>query len=256
MAQNFQSEADLWEKTIIGSSFQTPHTLRALSQEQRLPNDNDIASAPQEFKIRLATNDNRRDSASLLINKMYSWRGYDTAHAVDAVPNRITLVAVANETLMGTLTLGFDSEVGLLTDAMYKDEIDRMRKENRIICELTRLAVDQSIRSKKLLASLFHIAYIYGHNIHKSTDFVIEINPRHALFYKKMLGFEQWGAEKMCARVNAPAVLLRLDLAYAEHNIAQFGGTVSKELQEKSLYPYFFSRQEELGITNRLLKSG
>ncbi len=248
------SGADLWERTIVGSSFQTPHTLRALSLEQDGIDTLPIAGAQQEFKIRLATNENRRDSASLLINKMYSWRGYETANAPDAIPNRITLVAVANEALVGTLTLGFDSEVGLLTDAMYKTEIDRLRQENRVICELTRLAVDQSIRSKKVLASLFHIAYIYGHNIHHCTDFVIEINPRHALFYKKMLGFEQWGEEKNCPRVNAPAVLLRLTLEYAERKIFELGGGTKRDAGEKSLYPYFFSQKEELGITNRLIQ--
>jgi hypothetical protein len=38
------------------------------------------------------------------------------------------------------------------------------------------------------------------------------VNPRHAGFYEKILGFAVVGAERICPRVNAPALLMRLDL--------------------------------------------
>ena len=44
------------------------------------------------------------------------------------------------------------------------------------------------------------------------TDILVEVNPRHATFYRKVFGFVVAGAETICPRVNAPAVLLRLDL--------------------------------------------
>ena len=98
------------------------------------------------------------------------------------------------------------------------------------------------------------MTFIYGHNIHRATDFLIEVNPRHMLFYQRMLGFELFGEEKICPRVNAPAVLLRLDLAYADEQIVHYGGQGSAVVGVKSIYPYFFSREDELGITQRLLK--
>jgi len=67
-----------------------------------------------------------------------------------------------------------------------------------------------------------------------------------------MLGFEKFGDEKICPRVNAPAVLLRLRLEHAEQQIAAFGGKAEGAKGEKSLYPFFFSAKDEDGIIGRL----
>ena len=246
-----QRDADNWQNTIV--SFEPEHRLRDLCiSEPDQPNTQEVAVQQQKFKIRLATNEDRRDSASLLIEKMYSWRGYATGATSNEEPNRITLVASANEHILATLTLGYDSPMGLMVDDMYKTEVDSLRNAGRVVCELTKLAVDQNVRSKDVLASLFHIAYIYGKKIHNGTDFVIEVNPRHALFYRKMLGFEDFGEEKTCPRVNAPAILLRLDLDHATRKIAELGGKKNLAKGEKSYYPYFFTPEDELGITKRL----
>ena len=89
---------------------------------------------------------------------------------------------------------------------------------------MTKLAVEHVVRSKRVLASLFHISLIYAHHLHDRDDCLIEINPRHVKFYETMLGFEPMGETKMCRRVNAPARLLRLDLGRADAKIALFGG--------------------------------
>lgn len=245
--------ADRWASTIVGLPFESPHSLRKLCIDQaEMSATQELAVEQQKFKIRLANTEDRRGSASLLIQKMYSWRGYQANTVLEGQPNRITLVAVANEQSIGTLTLGFDSAIGLLVDDLYKPEIDTLRAERRKVCEFTKLAVDERIRSKRVLASLFHIAYVYARKIHQCQDIVIEINPRHVRFYERMLGFQRFGVEKLCERVNAPAVLLRLDLEYARQQIAQFGGKMERAVHEKSLYPYFFSQQDEDGITQRL----
>lgn len=244
--------ADEWSRTIV--EFQSPHKLRELC----IPQSGDQLSAKnitlgqQKFKIRLAASEDRVQSASLLIQKMYSWRGYQTS-AMGHDPNRITLLAFDADKIVGTLTLGLDSPVGLLVDELYKPEVDSLRAQGRRVCEIIKLALDEGLGSKPVLAALFHISFIYGHNIHQGTDFVIEVNPRHVGFYRRMLGFELLGEERMCSRVNAPAVLLRLDLSYARQQIEELGGLTHKPPGEKSLYPYGFSQQDEEGITQRLL---
>jgi hypothetical protein len=250
--KNRRREPDEWDKTII--AFQSPYRLKDLciDQSHELAGEEDQIRL-QEFKVRLATSDDRRKSASLLIQKMYGWRGYD-ADALTHDPNKITLVAYQQDKVVGTLTLGMDSPQGMVVDQLYKREADQLRAEGRKPCDITRLAVDQDIKSKSVLAALFHLSYIYGYNIHHSSDFLIEVNPRHVLFYKRMLGFEPFGGEKVCPRVNAPAVLLRLDLAYANEQIIRYGGLGASIAGVKTIYPYFFSRVDELGITQRLLK--
>jgi hypothetical protein len=250
--KNRRREPDQWDKTIV--AFQSPYRLKDLCLDQSQDQAGEESQIRrEEFKVRLATTEDRRKSASLLIQKMYSWRGYE-ANALNHDPNKITLVAYQDDKVVGTLTLGMDSPLGMVVDELYKREADLLRAAGRKLCDITRLAVDQDIKSKSVLAALFHLSFIYGHNIHKATDFLIEVNPRHALFYQRMLGFEPYGEERICPRVNAPAVLLRLDLAHADEQIVLYGGKGSAVPGVKSIYPYFFSREDELGITGRLLR--
>ncbi len=249
---NRRRDPDEWDKTIV--AFQSPYRLTDLCVDQSgEPAGEESQVRKQEFKVRLATSEDRRKSASLLIQKMYSWRGYD-ADALHQNPNKITLVAYQEDMVVGTLTLGLDSPDGMVVDELYKREADQLRAAGRVPCDITRLAVDQDVKSKSVLGALFHLSFIYGHNIHHATDFLIEVNPRHVLFYQRMLGFEPFGEERVCPRVNAPAVLLRLDLAHADEEIVRHGGTAATATGVKSIYPYFFSREDELGITQRLLR--
>jgi hypothetical protein len=245
-----KQDPDEWDRTIV--AFQSPYRLKDLCLDQSLAQAEETTRVSrQEFKVRLATTEDRRKSASLLIEKMYSWRGYE-ADTLSRDPNRITLVAHQENTVGGTVTLGFDGPKGLVVDELYKAEVDELRARGRKIAELTKLAVDESAGSKSVLAALFHIAFIYAFHIHKYTDFVIEVNPRHVLFYKRMLGFNLIGSERLCPRVGAPAVLLHLDLDYIDRKIAELGGIQPPPPGEKSLYPYGFSKQDELGIAQRL----
>src|SRR6478752_7071132 len=121
-----------------------------------------------DFSISLNASPGLRTEVGALIKRMYSWRGYETENVVVSShsPNRLTLEATIGRRLVGTLTLGLDSEDGLSADELYFDEINEFRREGRKLCELTKLAVDPQYSSKEILASLFHLAYIYGHKIH------------------------------------------------------------------------------------------
>ncbi len=206
----------------------------------------------KEFKIRLADTHGQRSSASMLIKKMYSWRGYQTEFNMGDQPNRMTLVASSNDHTIGTITIGFDSPIGLLADDLYQIELNTLRSQGRRLCEFTKLAVDGEIKSKQVLAALFHIAFIYSFDIQNFTDLLIEVNPRHVKYYERMLGFVIWAETRINTRVNAPAVLLRLKLDYVRDQIARFGGKPELSSSEKSLYPFAFSQGEEVGVANRL----
>ena len=143
----------------------------------------DMTIDQKTFAIRLADTDHGRNSASMLINKMYSWRGYSGAHDLHESPSRITLTASDKDTAIGTITLSIDSPIGILADEIFRDQVDIRRQLGGKVCELIKLAFDPNVRSKLVMASLFHVAYIYGRYIHKCTDVFIEVNPRHRRFY-------------------------------------------------------------------------
>src|SRR5512139_4077656 len=73
---NRRRDADEWDKTIV--AFQSPYQLKDLCLDQSQVQAEDTTRVSrQEFKVRIATTEDRRKSASLLIEKMYSWRGYE-----------------------------------------------------------------------------------------------------------------------------------------------------------------------------------
>jgi hypothetical protein len=208
------------------------------------------------FKIRAAETARERHSAHSLVDRMYATRGYQSgmqAHAES--PHRKTFLASDHNSTIGTLTIGLDSSAGLLVDELFPQEVNRMRSVGLQVCEFTKLAMDRHERSPRLLAALFHVAYIYAYRIKAVHHLVIEVNPRHVRYYQTMLGFKVIGERRYNQRVNAPAVLLSLDLCFAQGQIARFGGKPESSMTERSAYPYFFSVTDEAGIVGRLLRT-
>lgn len=202
--------------------------------------------------IRLADTQGRRSQASYLIQKMYGWRGYSHTPMPDD-PNRLTLVASTVEKAVATITVGFDSRAGLSVASLYPDEIAKLRAAGGRLCEFTRFAVDRSANSLELLAMVFHVVFLFAHRRFKATHLLAEVNPRHVRFYSRMLDFEAHGPERMCPRVGAPAVLLMLPVDRGAQNIANYAGRRDLIQSMRSLYPYFFSPQEEQALLERLL---
>lgn len=222
---------------------------------QHSPSIVDVTINERVFGIRAADVEDRRNSASMLISKMYAWRGYSGTHHVGTDPNRITLTASDKGEVIGTLSLGLDSDVGLLADQVFEDLIDPLRVDGKV-CELIKLAIDPSVKSKAVLASLFHVAFIYARDLNDCSDIFIEVNPRHRRFYETMLKFEVVCEARNNPRVDAPAVLLRMNTEYGTSLIAKWAGQGDASGNERSLYPYFFSAREEAGIINRLKTLG
>ena len=235
------------------ASFAAPGGLRELcigerGTDPRLDHPLDV----QIFHIRMANSEHRREAASLLIRKMYGWRGYAFEPNRHQEPNKITLYAETGGVVVGTMSLCLDSPGMLPADENFRDELDQLRAQGRRLCEPSRLAIDKGV-TKRVFASLIHISYIYARNIHRFSDYVIEVNPRHVMFYKRMLDFQDFGAERQCTRVDAPAVLLRLPLDHMGEQIHTFGGQMEQHGEERSFYPYFFPSCDEAGITARLI---
>ena len=189
----------------------------------------------------------------LLIERMYGWRGLSLVESVVATnsPDRITLVASENGEVCGTMTLGLDGEKGMFADTLYPAELAALRSRGARLCELTRLAMDTRHNSREVLGALIHLVYIHARLIHRATDAVIEVHPRHAPFYRRMLGFRLIGEERICPRVDAPAVLMHLELGHMDDQIARFGGTADP--QARTLYPYFLSREAQDSILGTLV---
>jgi len=206
-----------------------------------------------DFFIRLATTHGHRRQGSMLVRRMYSWRGYEPGTRSDGPMrgNEISLQACGPQGVFGTLSLRLDSADRLLADELYRPEIDAYRERGRAVCEMTGFAVDGDYGSREVLACLFHLLYLYAHRRHGCSDLFIEVNPRHVGFYEQRLRFRVAGPRRTCVRVSAPAILLHLDLGYVEALLAR--AAQDRSVTARSLYAHFFSRREEEGIVGRIL---
>jgi hypothetical protein len=205
----------------------------------------------KDFIIQLAHGEGHRDNSSLLIKRMYSWRGYDHEAGESAKPtSEVTFQACRGPAVFGTVTLCLDGPAGLLADELYKSEIDGYRSRGGKVCELTRLAVDAQHGSKHVLGALFHLTYVHGALLERATDVFIEVNPRHVSFYEHMLHFHQVGEYKRCGRVNAMAALLHLEVAHVREQISARG---TDRQSHKSLYPYFLCAEQEMALAQHMI---
>lgn len=252
MALRKDPHNSIGEQTLIGvpADWMDRIALHNISVDAPTTEDA-LVGTQQRFKVRFANRAGGRESAGVLVKKMYATRGYK-AKIGELHPERITLVADVDQSVIGTLTIGLGRAAPLLAEQLYPEEIAELRAQGCQVCEYTRLAIDGQVRSQRVIASLFHIAYLYPHHLLGYTDAVIEVNPRHATFYKRMLGFTAIGPERICPRVNAPAILLRVNFDYVAQQVRAVGGQCAQATGSRSLYPFFFSPDDEHGILSRL----
>jgi len=162
-------------------------------------------------------------AAVALLNSRYAWRGYRRPRWLPGASD-LTLIATERGSVVGTLTLRFDGPALLRADESYGDEISAARSQGRGVCELGRFAVAENTRSTEVIAALFGRAREIVRERRAVTDVFVEVNPRHVRFYRRRLGFAVAGEERVCPRVLAPSVLLRLDVAVFERRARSESG--------------------------------
>lgn len=239
---------DVTGLTLFGD---LPRSLRNLTPERVDSIDAEPAQVPGAFKVRLARGRAATKQAATLIERGYAWRGYQIP-GLKADPNLRTFVTYANGLPVGTLSLRVDSPMGLSADDLYKDELVQLRATRGRLCEFTRLAVVGDTVSKPVLGALFHTAVLYGQVVRDCEYAVIEVNPRHAAFYRRTLFFELVGPERMNQHVNAPAVLLCLSLQRLAEELANYFSNAEKPGAGRSFFAHWYAPAEAAGVLNRL----
>ena len=190
----------------------------------------DASVTTANVRIKLASSYEEQAAADRFLAMRYAWRGYvadsseDPSSDKQGSLNYFTLLAYREDQIAGTLTVGVDAGHGLLVDEANREVVDGLRRAGRRVTELRRLAVQDELGAKVVLAHLFRAAYLVGRELHDATDVLIEVNPRHAGFYGRVFGFVRMGDAWICARVNAPAVLLWLDITDLDRKLNDLCG--------------------------------
>lgn len=195
-------------------------------------------------RLELAESGPSLAQAQALIHTMYAWRGYSHSENSTRRPDEITLLARDGDRAVATISVRTGVSGALAAETLYPEEVQMLREAGGKPCEFTRLATDRTGKALDLLATVFHAAYLYARRLQGRTDLLVEVNPRHGPFYRQMLGFRQLGSERICPRVNAPALLLWLPLRIPEDQVARHGGK-GEVPGIRSLYPRFLAPVEE-----------
>jgi hypothetical protein len=203
------------------------------------------------FKIRVAKHSRSHGDAIALVQRKYAGRGYAIPEA-NRTLGVMTFIAYDEGRVVGTVGVGLDASRGLAADELYGAELNRLRSAGCRLCEFTRLAVDTTVASKPVLAGLFHVSYLYASTICGRTHTVIEVNPRHVAFYRKELGFEVLGPERLNTRVNAPAVLLCASFETIAHGLSKHAGRSPSHGSRRGLFHHGFPPEEAVGVLERL----
>lgn len=249
-----EGEDTLKSSTIIAASLMWRRNSGSMLVESpRIDLLPDGAPGPRRFKIKVADQKGRRGLVDSLLKHRYAWRGYTGAGLpTDPSVNKFTLAAMENDASIGTITVSFDSPQKLASDDSFSEEVNALRAQGKKLCEFTKLAVDPTTATKRVLAALFHVAYIVAHRIRGFDTLLIEVNPRHVRYYERMLGCKVIGQERLNRSVRAPAVLLSVEFSYILSQIGEFGGQPERAATERSLYPFAFSLTEEASIMGRM----
>jgi hypothetical protein len=191
-------------------------------------------------------------TSQALVGRRYTQRGLRIVPRANPEPDLTTLQACEGSRLVGTLSVRLDGPNGLAADGVFPDELAALRAQGWHLCEFTRLAVDGDQPSKAVLAGLFHLAYLYAYRV-KTADLVImEVHPRHAPFYRRMLGAQVVASGRDNPTVQAPSVLMRIELAHIEQQVRRLGGRPELADTERTLFPLGYAPHEEPALIERL----
>ncbi len=161
---------------------------------------------------------------------------------------------VSCETIVYTISMFPDTGengLGLPMDSAFKQELDCLRSQNRMLVEIGALASAPCYRQNNMNIPMLgnRIVQKYAFDYLKADDLVITVHPKYRWVYEDLLLFEEIGyVDKYDYVSNNPAVAMRLDLNTAEKRYKKVYGNMPKE---KNLHRFFFKTESSSIIMPR-----
>jgi len=187
-----------------------------------------------------------------LVERRYGDRGLAVTRERFSSRNEagdVVCTARDGDKIVGTLSVRFDGKDGLKADMLFEAELAEWRSAGVKLCEFGSLAVDKhSHEPKRVLAQVFHLGYLHAHRRARCERLVIEVNPRHVAFYRRWLGLLPYTTARHNPRVDAPAVLMSVDLQTVREQIALWGGRPELVAQARCLYPLAWDEATEAAM--------
>ena len=237
--------------------FSEPSTqsarFRALTPVGADPGPFSEVSPRETFRIRLAqTSGKRRETGA---KRSESLDG-PTLPGAELDPFLFSFLAHHEGRLAGSMSVRIDSPRGLAADELYRDELDALRGENQKLVELVQVSVDMNSVPRRVLAGLFHTAYLFAGTVHAADYCLLVASARHADFFYGSLGFDYVGDERLNRRAGVPMALLAAHLPTVLEALARLGGRPGLATGDPTLFANGFSPEEAAGVVLRLKSLG
>ncbi len=208
----------------------------------------EVEGIGRTFEVTIASGCDEYEQAFLLLAEKYRARGYEASGVklfrftpFHVLPETITVVAKHGGRVVATLSMVPDSDLlGLPLEAIYPEEVARLRGEGRKIAEVTSLADDGLGHREFLKVFRAMIRLVQQYHVRNGGDtWVITVNPRHAAFYRKVMGGVPLAGLRAYPSVGgAPAEAQMTDLAtMAERAPEMFERIFGESLSEETLTP-------------------
>ncbi len=158
-----------------------------------------------------------------LVHTRYIQQGYANENETgmryslwNLIPQATTFVVEESSNIQGTLTIVIDSACGLPAEKEFPREFTNLRARGSFIAEATMFAAASGdVRSLDVSSRLMTMAVRWCLEA-GIDDLCMTINPRHAGFYERVLGFERLGVVESMGHVEGhPGILLRCNLSNA-----------------------------------------
>ena len=193
----------------------------------RLNFEHDNAKIP-EIHYKIASSPHERKAAFSLVYDSYVRTGLIPAneHGLRVTqyhlqPDTQIFVAILRGTVICTVTLIPDSSYGLPIEEVFPTELAQIRDQGLQVGEVSCLA-DRRAKIERILPVFVELTRVMAqHSMRNGLDgFVIAVHPRHARFYRRLLGFRVVSDERTYPMVNdRPAIACVLDFEEARLEI-------------------------------------
>jgi GNAT superfamily N-acetyltransferase len=169
-------------------------------------------------RVKVATTVDETMGAARLVHDAYVGRGLMDPHPTGVrispqavLPSTIVLVAVVDEKVIGTLSLGLDSPLGLPMDSSFRSEMDALRQSSGRLAEISALAVAPEFRSTGVAYLLYRLMLRTAYRVGVG-ELTMTVHPRARAIYETGMLFEVFAGERTYKGLSssAKAIALRL----------------------------------------------
>jgi hypothetical protein len=186
-----------------------------------------VTGIDRDISVKIAATSEEWNDALSLVAERYRDKGYIDSESVGnyftlyhALPDTATFIAEEASRAITTLSLVLDNTaLGLPMDVIYREELDALRRRGHRLGEITCLA-DRDLKLREFMPVFMTVCRLmFQYSAHQGcNEWVIEVNPRHSRFYRKVWGFIPLGPRRSCPTVEgapAEAFYLNIDLMKA-----------------------------------------